>query len=224
MIGGSRNLISVKTNLLQINSLQRCQAIAGTPGEVVYMKVFDFDNTIYRGESSVDFAFYMIKHNKKIIKYIPTILFSLIGYKLCLLKKEKLESIINSFFSGILDGTESPDDFVKPFWETHTEKLNNEMLQLISPEDIIISASPSDLIEGISEMLNTKNIIGTELDVKQKRITWFNFGDNKVKRYKELYGARRIDAFYTDSYNDKAMMDISRRVYIVRKGVPKRIT
>ena len=29
------------------------------------MKVFDFDNTIYRGESSVDFSFYMIRHNRK---------------------------------------------------------------------------------------------------------------------------------------------------------------
>ena len=50
------------------------------------MKVFDFDNTIYRGESSVDYSFYMIRHNKKILRYVPTILFSLVGYKLCLLK------------------------------------------------------------------------------------------------------------------------------------------
>ena len=49
------------------------------------MKVFDFDNTIYRGESSVDYSFYMIRHNKKILQYVPTILFSLVGYKLCLL-------------------------------------------------------------------------------------------------------------------------------------------
>ena len=71
------------------------------------MKVFDFDNTLYRGESSVDFSFYMIQHNKKILRYVPTILFSLVGYKLCLLKKEKIESIINDFFAGVLDGTES---------------------------------------------------------------------------------------------------------------------
>ena len=184
------------------------------------MKAFDFDNTIYRGESSVDFAFYMIKDNKRILKYIPTILFSLAGYKLCLLKKERLESIINNFFAGILEGTESPDDFVKPFWDTHADKLNENMLRLIEPGDVIISASPVDLIAGISGKLNTKNIIGSEIDLKQKKITWFNFGENKVKRYRELYGSRKIDAFYTDSYNDKAMMDISGEVFIVKKGVP----
>ena len=86
------------------------------------MKVFDFDNTIYKGESSVDLSFYMIRHKKKILLYVPKILFSLIGYKLCLLKKEKIESIINDFFSGVFDGSESPEDFLKPFWETHKHK------------------------------------------------------------------------------------------------------
>ncbi|MBR2843163.1 MAG: phosphoserine phosphatase, partial [Lachnospiraceae bacterium] len=88
------------------------------------MKVFDFDNTLYRGESSVDFSFYMIQHNKKILRYVPTILFSLVGYKLCLLKKEKIESIINDFFAGVLDGTESLSAFVNQFWEAHAVKLN----------------------------------------------------------------------------------------------------
>ena len=188
----------------------------------IIVKVFDFDNTIYKGESSVDFAFYMIRHNKRIIRYIPTILFSLVGYKLCLLKKDKLESIINDFFAGVLDGETSPESFVKAFWEINADKLNPEMLRLIAPDDIIISASPIFLFDGIRDRLNTDKIVGTEVDFEQKRITWFNFGDNKVNRYRELYGDQEIDAFYTDSYNDKDMMAISREVYIVKHGVPQR--
>ena len=182
------------------------------------MKVFDFDNTIYRGESSVDFSFYMIRHNRKILRYIPTILLSLAGYKLVVLKKERLESIINNFFAGVLEGAESPLDFVKPFWDAHIHKLNRKILQLIEPEDVIISASPIFLLDGIREHLNTDRIIGTEVDLAQKKITWFNFGDNKVKRYRALYGDRKIDAFYTDSYNDKDLMDIAEKVYIIKKG------
>lgn len=187
------------------------------------MKVFDFDNTIYRGESSVDFAFYMIKHNKRIIRYIPTILFSLLGYKLCWLSKQKLEDIINDFFAGVLDGTESPGEFVDPFWQTHADKLNQKILALIDPDDVIISASPIFLLDGIRDQIKTDKIVGTEVDIAQKKITWFNFGDNKVKRYKELYGNQKIDAFYTDSYNDKDMMAIAREVYIVKKGVPEKL-
>lgn len=184
------------------------------------MKVFDFDNTIYRGESSAEFSFYMIRHNKKIIKYIPVILFTLAGYKLCVMSKERFETIVNKFMAGAFEGLSTPDDYVAPFWATHSGKLNEDMLKLIEPDDVIISASPIELILGIGDRLNTKNIIGTEVDMEQKKITWFNFRDNKVKRYKELYGDKMIDVFYTDSYNDKAMMEISKEVYIVKKGVP----
>lgn len=184
------------------------------------MKVFDFDNTIYRGESSVDFSFYMIRHNRKILRYIPTILLSLVGYKLVLLKKERLESIINKFFASVLEGTESSLDFVKTFWETHVHKLNRKILQMVEPEDVIISASPIFLIDGIRAHLNTDKIIGTEVDLAQKKITWFNFGDNKVKRYRTIYGDRKIDTFYTDSKNDKELMRVSRETYIVKKGIP----
>ena len=91
---------------------------------------------------------------------------------------------------------------------------------MAEPEDVIISASPIFLIDGIRKHLNTDKIIGTEVDLTQKKITWFNFGDNKVKRYRTIYGDRKIDAFYTDSLNDKELMQVSREVYIVKKGTP----
>ena len=62
------------------------------------MKVFDFDNTIYRGESSIDFSFYMIRHNRKILLYVPMILINLVKYKMCLVKKDELEAVIDTFF------------------------------------------------------------------------------------------------------------------------------
>ena len=188
------------------------------------MKVFDFDNTVYRGESSVDFSFYMIRHNPRILRYVPTILFSLAGYRLCLLKKERLESIINRFFAGVLDGSDQPETFVRQFWETHARKLYPGILELIGPDDVILTASPVFLISGIRDRLHTDRIIGTEVDLRQKKIRWFNFGDNKVKRYRALYGDRKIDAFYTDSYNDKEMMAVSDAVYLVKKGVPARLS
>ena len=59
------------------------------------MKVFDFDNTLYHGESSVDLALYMIRTNKKIIKYLPSIFINLIKYKLCM-----VESSIKKCLAG----------------------------------------------------------------------------------------------------------------------------
>lgn len=183
------------------------------------MRVFDFDNTIYDGESSIDFAFYMIRNFRKIILYIPMILFSLAGYKMCIMSREKLESVINRFFAGVMEQTEKTEIFVNRFWEKNARKLNRSMLELIRPEDIIISASPIFLFGGIRGVLNTENIIGTDVDFERKRITWLNFGENKLKRYREMYGDKRIDMLFTDSYNDKDLMMISRKIFIVKKGV-----
>lgn len=182
------------------------------------MKVFDFDNTIYRGESPVDFCFYMIRENKKIIRYVPTIIFSLIGYKLHLMKKEKLESLTNEFLENVMDDPDSLSDSVRRFWETHYHKLDLNILRLIEPDDVIITASPTFIMNGVSGKLRTNNILGTEIDLQKKRLTWYNFGENKVERYRSIYGYRHIDAVYTDSFYDEYLMGISREVYIVRHG------
>lgn len=66
------------------------------------MKVFDFDNTLYHGESAVDLALYMIRNNKKIILYLPKIFVNLINYKLCIVKKKTMVSAINDFLRNAL--------------------------------------------------------------------------------------------------------------------------
>ena len=60
-------------------------------------------------------------------------------------------------------------------------------------------------------------------DLDKKEITHFNFKDNKVKKFRELYGDAKIDSFYTDSYNDRAVMDISEKVFLVKNGKIRRI-
>ena len=45
------------------------------------MNVFDFDNTIYDGESVIDFFLYYCKKDKSLLKYIPAVANALIKYK-----------------------------------------------------------------------------------------------------------------------------------------------
>lgn len=46
------------------------------------MRVFDFDNTIYNGESVFDFYLFSIRYNPAVAKYVPIVVFNLIKYKL----------------------------------------------------------------------------------------------------------------------------------------------
>ncbi|SDL77728.1 hypothetical protein SAMN04487833_13131 [Sarcina sp. DSM 11001] len=130
----------------------------------------------------------------------------------------------NDFFADVLTNSGNESDLISSFWETHANKLNRRLLVLIEPEDVIMTASPSFLLDGIRSRLNTDQIICTEVDVDEKKITWFNFGENKAVRFRDLYGDRKIDEFYTDSYNDRALMKLARRVYIVKKGIPHRVS
>ena len=187
------------------------------------MNVFDFDNTIYRGESSIDFAVYMISINKRIILWLPKIFWNLIKYKLCLVSKDYMERTINDALKTLIRSEKEVLDLTNGFWKTHKHKLAPSILKRIHKDDIIITAGPSFLISGISDAVGTSNMICSEVDLKRRRITYLNFSDNKVKRYRRLYGNTPIECFYTDSFNDKAMMDISERVFIVKKGKVKRI-
>ena len=182
------------------------------------MKVFDFDNTIYRGESSIDFSIFMIRKNKRIILYLPTIFISLVKYKLCLVNKVKLEKTINDFLKVMIKDKRETFRTIAEFWSKNEHKLDKKILNIIKHDDVIMTASPSFLVHGIQKRLNTRNIICTEVDPDKREMTYFNFGENKLRRFKELYGDRKIDCLFTDSYNDKAIMDISEKVFMVRKG------
>ena len=182
------------------------------------MKVFDFDNTIYLGESSVDFFLLMVKKNKNLVFYLPKVFYALLRYKLCLVSKEKLENIINKYLKVIIKDKKIILDLVDEFWKNNYTKLDNKMLELIDKDDVIITAGPNFLINGIRDRLNTKNIISTEVDLDKCEIINFNFGFNKVISYKNKYGDKKIDEFYTDSYNDKPLMELAEKSYLVKKG------
>ena len=185
---------------------------------MITIKVFDFDNTIYRGESSIDLALYMLRYNKRILLFLPDLLWNLISYKLCIVSREKLERRINDAIKVIVRDREEILRLSRSFWLRNSHKLDEHILRLIDEEDLIITAGPFFLIDAIKHRLNTRNLICSEVDWERREVSYFNFGDNKVKRYRELCGEKKIDRFYTDSFNDKAMMDISERVFIVRNG------
>ena len=188
------------------------------------IKVFDFDNTLYHGESSIDMAFHMINNNRKILLYVPSILINLAKYKLCLVDKEKAEQSINDFLKFAISDKREVDEIVKSFWEKNSCKLDQNMIKRIGKDDLIMTAGPDILINGVRDKLNTENIISSIIDTDKREMVYFNFGENKAKRYKELYGDTPIESFYTDSFNDRSMMKLAQKVYIVEKGKLKKLS
>ena len=187
------------------------------------MNVFDFDNTLYHGESAVDFALFLIKYNRKIILWLPKIFWNLLKYKLCLIKRDNMEAQLDRFMQSCLPAPDELRVLVKRFWKCHRHKLDAGIIRRITPEDAIISAGPYFLLRPIQKHLGTSNLICSEVDIARKSVVFLNFGGHKVIQYRGQYGSTPIDDFYSDSYNDLAMMDIAKRVFLVKKGKIKRI-
>lgn len=188
------------------------------------MNAYDFDNTIYDGESIYDFFIFCIKKDIWLIKFLPLVLLRMIQYKLNLLKIEKIyetcELIINSFFKH---SKFNYDELIKEFWKINHRKLKKQFIEMLKDDDLIITGCPNFLINYIKDELKVKNIISTDFDLKTKKVKFVCFGKNKVIAYKEKYKNKKINKFYTDSLSDIPFMKLAKEVYFVTKNDIKKI-
>ena len=60
------------------------------------LNVYDFDKTIYDGDSSIDFYLFCLKRKKSIILLLPKQVFAMILYKLKIKDKEYFNTL-NAF-------------------------------------------------------------------------------------------------------------------------------
>jgi phosphoserine phosphatase len=182
------------------------------------MNVYDFDNTIYDGESLVDFFIFCMKKKPELVLYFPFVVYILTLYKLRLLPIEKIYDATTKMTSPIMSNKDDADKFIEEFWEKNHCKLKKEFLEMLTDEDIIITGSPRKLIAGIMDQLKVlpSNIVCSEFNFDTGRCEFICFRENKVAIFKEKYPNVVIDRFYTDSLNDIPMMKLSKESYLVK--------
>jgi len=187
------------------------------------MKVFDFDNTIYNGESIFDFALFVIWRKKSLLRYFPIGLKMLFFYKTRKFTVESYTKELEKYMKPFLENQEFIQSLVEEFWEKNIDKLYPHMLKKINRDDVIVTSSPDFLIAGIKDVINTEHILATEIDFKKGKVRYLNFQENKVKLFCKKYKEKAIEEFYTDSYNDEPFMKISNKVFLVKNGKCKKI-
>lgn len=179
------------------------------------MNVFDFDKTIYDGDSTIDFYFYCVRMNPGIIRFIPKQLLAAVQYKLKRINKTKFKEEFYSFLTK-LDDTEKK---VVDFWDKHEHKIKRWYLEIQNIDDIVISASPRFLLVEICKRIKINDLIASEVDIKTGKYTGVNcYGEEKVRRFYEKYDDI-IDSFYSDSRSDQPLADIAKNKYIVKGDV-----
>ena len=188
------------------------------------MNVYDFDNTIYDGESCLDMFFWFIRKDPSLIRFIFKAVYAFAEYKKGNVAVEqaleRYAPLVEDYLRrnpGILSDTSS-------FWDSHMNKIKPFYSGIQKPDDLIITASPEQSVREICKRLGIKHFIGSVIDEDTGRITRFCMRENKPKAFLELYPGESIDSFYTDSpENDSPLIEIAEKAYLVRKNKISRI-
>lgn len=177
--------------------------------------LYDFDGTIYDGDSSVDFFKFCLKKDKSIYKMLPKLVIKFLAYK----SKNITDTELKEFIFSFLKNFKNVDEIVKEFWKTHESKIKSFYLEKNHDQDIIISASPEFLLKPICEKLKVKDLIASDVDKttgKFKKPN--NRGEAKVKEFYKKYPKAEILEMYSDSLHDKPLLDLAKKSYFVKKN------
>ncbi|GAA0636537.1 haloacid dehalogenase-like hydrolase [Bifidobacterium pullorum] len=210
------------------------------------MRVFDFDGTIYKGESLFDLYLFSVRYEPRVLKYVAPVAQCGIRYKTGHAElapmERKLGRIIRRYLQDIdsskrvarLCGSGSaptvpgkregvPDAAAHAGLNALSEAFWNRKFRKIKswytpqPDDVIVTASFDLTVGEACRRLGITNLIASTIDPETLEISHLNFRTNKAKRFREVYGPDAvIDEFYTDSYHDQSMIDMARTAYLVK--------
>ena len=176
------------------------------------MNVYDFDNTIYNGDSTADFYLFCLKRHKGIVLFAPSLGLAVLRYYVFKRgTKTDMKQIMFRFLTKI-----EPEKDIADFWRTHKGNIKRWYLSQKKSDDIIISASPEFLLRPICRELGITRLIASQVDVHTGEYSGINcHGEEKVRLFNERCGGT-IDNFYSDSHSDTPLAKISRRAFLVK--------
>jgi len=177
------------------------------------MNVYDFDKTIYRGDSTVDFVLWLYLHKPKTMISIPRTLWFGLLYVIHLTNKLTFKENLYHMFNYV----DNMDDAVEKFVKSHMHKIKLYYLTQKKEDDVIISASPEFTIKQFGKALGLNYVMASVVDKKTGEYLGVNcHGVEKVRRYREVFSDTPIDEFYSDSLSDTPLAKIADKAYLVK--------
>ena len=195
--------------------------------------VYDFDKTIYSGESGTNFfTYYLKKYPLKAILFGLTYLKEVLLYLVRITDLKRLKERFFIFLES--HSNEEIEKIVDGFWKEYGKKMyswtQEELWENKKEADMIIvtSATPLFLLERLIPEMGYDMVFGTEFqgDGEEKFVAEIkgenNKGMEKVKKLNKWAKENNIEyeiiKFYSDSLADKPLYDIAEKKYWIKKG------
>ncbi|MBR6531185.1 MAG: haloacid dehalogenase-like hydrolase [Clostridia bacterium] len=179
--------------------------------------VYDFDKTIFNGESGTYFYLFELRRHPRFLLNIPGHIVTLIKFGLGIISTEKFKEA----FYAPLKSVDCEEE-TKLFWQQHAHMINPYFLNRDrSVKTIVCSASPVFQIKPICDKLGVDLIVATEFDPKTGKAIGRNCKDEeKIERMKKYAPDYTIRDVYTDNLkSDGPLLTLAtRNKYHVVKG------
>ena len=178
------------------------------------MNVYDFDRTLFPGDSCMHFWSFCKKKYPLIWLHFPAGIAKIGLYKLGFFHWAQ---VMEKFFS-FMKYLPEKEKMIEEFWDENIKKIYPWYKEIHKEDDVIISATPHFIIDPIARRLGIKNVIATVMDINTYRITGLDCtGIEKVIRFRKVYGDAKIDNFYSDSYSDMPLAELAETAYMIGK-------
>ena len=177
------------------------------------MNVYDFDGTIFAGDCAIGFCIWcMNRHPKLWFTFAPKAIRNLIRKN----RGKMPEYLMQREFFGYLTLIDDFDEQVEKYWDKNEKKISSWYLAQKRPDDLIISASPTCVIEPIAKRLGV-NYMATEYD-REFGVFVNNMMYAKEKaKYIIDHGFPMIENFYSDSLADTPLALCAEKAHLVTK-------
>lgn len=176
------------------------------------MNIFDFDGTLYKGDSTFDFWFYCMKEFPAARKRIPKEMSVALAYLMKRVSLDGFKGVLYEFFEDIPD----IDDVVKRFWVCHIDRMRMDVLAFANEGDLVASASPEGLLSPICKELGF-NLIASRVDMGSGKLISPNCkGEEKVRRIQSAGLPMHYDLAFSDSLSDLPIMRLADEAYLVK--------
>lgn len=176
------------------------------------MRVFDFDGTLYRGDSTLDFYLFCLSQQPHLIAWIPFQSCQMLG---AIFGRQGRTAVKEGFYS-FLRHLCSIEELVEGFWQRREGKLNCCLVGRIEEGDVVVSASPDFLLRPLCDARGWE-LIASQVDPQTGVCLSPNCrGGEKVRRFRERFPRQEVSEFYSDSRSDAALASLADRSFLVR--------
>ena len=177
------------------------------------MTGYDFDKTIYDGNSFVDFYFYCLLRRFYIALLLPYQALVGLLFVVHIFDRKMCKQAFHHYLFFVF----AKEKLIAGFWQTHLKKMKPWYLAQKRADDVIVSASPEFFLRPACELLGVKHLIATDMDMRTGIIKGENcYKYNKVNLFKKMFGEDvKLKAFYSDAKSDIPMMALAEKGFFV---------